>query len=311
MLEKKNTIGHVRSSVFQIKPVHVDRMPHTHGEFRPGPVFATLVCLVAGALTAYYFRTMRKNRPVLDPATFRAFPLVEKTVVSHNSCIYRFALPHSTSVLNLPIGQHVSIGAVIDGKEIVRSYTPISTNEEHGHFDLLIKTYENGNISRHVDACKIGGTVDFRGPKGFFTYERNMKRSLGMIAGGTGIAPMFQIILAIMRDPLDKTEVRLIYANVAENDILLKAELDLWAEQYPDQFQVHYVLNQAPEGWKGSIGFVTPELMGDFLPSPLDETKLLLCGPPPMISAMKKAAVLLGYEKAKPVSKLVDQVFVF
>jgi len=30
-----------------------------------------------------------------------------------------------------------------------------------------------------------------------------------------------------------------------------------------------------------------------------------------MISAMKKAAVELGFEKAKPVSKLVDQVFAF
>jgi len=39
--------------------------------------------------------------------------------------------------------------------------------------------------------------------------------------------------------------------------------------------------------------------------------KLLMCGPPPMISAMKKAAESLGYEKARPVSKLADQVFCF
>lgn len=39
--------------------------------------------------------------------------------------------------------------------------------------------------------------------------------------------------------------------------------------------------------------------------------KLLLCGPPPMVSAMKKATEALGYAKAKPVSKLEDQVFCF
>lgn len=39
--------------------------------------------------------------------------------------------------------------------------------------------------------------------------------------------------------------------------------------------------------------------------------KLLICGPPPMVSAMKKAAVSMGYDKANPVSKLGDQVFCF
>ncbi len=39
--------------------------------------------------------------------------------------------------------------------------------------------------------------------------------------------------------------------------------------------------------------------------------KLLICGPPPMVSAMKKATESLGYTKARPVSKLEDQVFCF
>lgn len=39
--------------------------------------------------------------------------------------------------------------------------------------------------------------------------------------------------------------------------------------------------------------------------------KILICGPPPMVSAMKKATELLGYTKARPVSKLPDQVFCF
>lgn len=280
-------------------------------EANPLVVFATAVCLIGGFIALYFYRQNQKNTPVLDPVRFRGFPLVEKTAVSHNSAIYRFGLPRSSDTLNLPIGQHVSIGATIDGKEIVRSYTPISTNEERGYFDLLIKTYENGNISRHVDACKVGDHVNFRGPKGFFMYTPNLVRLLGMIAGGTGIAPMYQIISAIMRNPQDRTVIKLIYANVTDQDILLKSELDKWAHQHPNQFKVHYVLNQAPEKWEGSVGFVTPELMGEFLPPALDNTKLLLCGPPPMISAMKKAAVLLGYEKARPVSKLADQVFVF
>ena len=47
------------------------------------------------------------------------------------------------------------------------------------------------------------------------------------------------------------------------------------------------------------------------MPAPAKDIKILLCGPPPMVSAMKKATESLGYEKPRPVSKLEDQVFCF
>jgi hypothetical protein len=52
---------------------------------------------------------------------------------------YRFGLPNKDDVLGLPIGQHISIMAEINGKQISRSYTPTSSDEDKGHFDLLIK----------------------------------------------------------------------------------------------------------------------------------------------------------------------------
>lgn len=48
-----------------------------------------------------------------------------------------------------------------------------------------------------------------------------------------------------------------------------------------------------------------------WLPKAAHDVKLLLCGPPPMVSGLKKASQSLGYEKARPVSKLDDQVFAF
>lgn len=280
-------------------------------ETNPLVVLATVVAIIASFIALYYFQKNKKPQPVLSPTEFRKFPLIEKIRVSHNSCIYKFGLPKSTDRLGLPIGQHISISAIIDGKEVVRSYTPISNDDQLGSFDLLIKTYENGNISRYVESKKIGETIDVRGPKGFFTYTPNMRKSLGMVAGGTGIAPMYQVLTAILDDPTDKTKISLVYANVAENDILLKAELEDLEAKHSDQLKIHYVLNNAPENWKGSIGFVTPEIMDAHLPKNHEDTNLLICGPPPMVSAIKKAAQTLGYPKAKPVSKLGDQVFVF
>ncbi|QIW96082.1 hypothetical protein AMS68_001600 [Peltaster fructicola] len=263
-----------------------------------------------------------KVRQVLNPEQFQSYPLSDKTVLSHNTAIYRFKLPTEHSILGLPIGQHISIGATLDvtdpktntteRKQVVRSYTPVSSDNEPGHFDLLIKSYPTGNISKHFATLKIGDTVDVKGPKGAMVYTANMNKHIGMIAGGSGITPMLQVARAVVRGRSkgDTTQVDLIFANVNEEDILLRDDLDKLARE-DDKFRVYYVLNNPPAGWTGGSGFVTPEMIKERFPAPSAENKVLICGPPPMVSAMKKATESLGYDKAKPVSKLPDQVFCF
>ena len=180
---------------------------------------------------------------------------------------YRFNLPSPTDILGLPIGQHISVAAMIEGqpKEVVRSYTPISSDENPGHFDLLIKSYPTGNISKHMASMKIGQTLKVKGPKGAMVYTPNLVRHLGMIAGGTGITPMLQIIRAIIRNRprnggSDTTEVDLVFANVNQEDILLREDLDALVKD-DDGFRVHYVLNNPPEMWDGGVGFVTPDII--------------------------------------------------
>ncbi len=52
---------------------------------------------------------------------------------------YKFQLPTPTSYLGLPIGQHISVIAEINGKNIMRSYTPTTLDDDLGHFDLVVK----------------------------------------------------------------------------------------------------------------------------------------------------------------------------
>lgn len=52
---------------------------------------------------------------------------------------YRFGLPRPDDILGLPIGQHISVEAEIGGKKVVRSYTPTSSDDDKGHFDLMVK----------------------------------------------------------------------------------------------------------------------------------------------------------------------------
>jgi cytochrome-b5 reductase len=271
---------------------------------------------LAGILAAYNFWAMQ-IKTVLKPDVFQEFLLQEKIIISHNVAIYRVKLPSPRSILGLPIGKHVSIGADIpqpDGsvKEIVRSYTPISGDHQPGYVDLLIKSYPQGNISKHMASLGVGQKVRLRGPKGAFNYTPNMVRHFGMIAGGTGITPMLQIMRAVVRGRPDGdvTKVDLIFANVTPQDILLKEDLDALAKE-DEHINVHYVLDKPPEGWTGGVGYVTADMITKWLPQPADDVKILLCGPPPMISGLKKTTESLGYKKARPVSKLEDQVFAF
>jgi len=156
-----------------------------------------------------------------------------------------------------------------------------------------------------------GVTIKVKGPKGQMKYTPNMVREIGMLAGGTGITPMLQIIRAILKDPEDNTRVTLIYANISTDDILLRDDLESLAKKYPEKFHLHLVVERAPEGWTGAIGFITEAMIREHCPSPAGDIKILICGPPPMVSAMKRHTEAIGYDKPRVISKLEDQVFAF
>jgi len=276
------------------------------------PALATAGLLILSACVLVYINLKSLSRaPVLDSKSWKEFSLHSKIIVSPNTALYRFALPRKDDVLGLPIGQHISVAAKIDGKDIVRSYTPTSSDDDLGHFDLLVKTYEKGNISRYLSLLKIGDKIRVRGPKGQFRYQPGLCKHIGMIAGGTGITPMLQIIRAVLKNASDNTKLSLIYANVNDSDILLKKELDELAAAHSSRFKVFYVLNNPPTGWQGGVGFVSKEQVQVHLFPAAVDGKVLLCGPPPMMNAMKKHLEELKFQAPRAISKLEDQVFLF
>lgn len=263
---------------------------------------------------------------LLDPAAFKKFTIASVTDVSHNVKIFRIALPEGRS-LELPISSCVVAKAPIDGKDVFRPYTPISSNLARGYFDLMIKTYPQGVMSKHFHTLKAGDAVELKGPIAKIAVTPNLKRRLGMIAGGTGIAPMLQVINAIVEDPVDQTEVSLVFANATPDDILLKSTLDSLAARYPAKLKVHYVVEAATGSvgnvtpGKGadanvSLGRVSPQLLATTMPAPSADSMVFVCGPPPMMEAVSGSKAKdysqgevggmllgLGYKK--------DQVFKF
>lgn len=253
----------------------------------------------------------KDNPPVLDSRVFREFPLVQKEKLSHDSYRFVFALPNKTDSIGIPTGQHVSVRAKINGVTVQRSYTPTSNNSDLGRLELVVKIYADGKLTSHLASLQLQSNVEFAGPKGAMKYHSGLCKNIGMVAGGSGITPMYQVIRAVCEDDADSTTMSLLYANRTEEDILLRAELDNFAKKYPHKFKVHYLLDKPPANWAYGTGYVTKDLIKERLPGPSADTKILLCGPPGMIKATTGNLVDLGFTKPGAMSKATDQVFQF
>ncbi|PLB39783.1 cytochrome b5 [Aspergillus candidus] len=248
----------------------------------------------------------------LQPKEYRPLPLVAKEALSPNVYRFVFQLPRKSDVIGLPIGQHVAIKATIDGQTVSRSYTPTSNNLDLGTLELVIKCYPDGLLTgKYLANLEVGDKVLFRGPKGAMRYKKGLCKKIGMIAGGTGITPMYQLIRAICENDRDTTEIHLIYANRSEEDILLREELEEFASSYPKTLKVWYMLDHPPQDWKYGKGYVTKDVMRKILPAPSPETRIMLCGPPGMVNASKKGLAELGFQAPGPVAKMTDQIFCF
>lgn len=249
----------------------------------------------------------------LSKSEARLFRLTSKRQLTPDTAEYTFAFPpgHGMDRLGLAPASCLTTAAEIEGETVRRPYTPTSPSGRIGSMSLVVKSYPEGKISKHFAKLEPGALVPFKGPYQKFEYKPNEKKYLGMIAGGSGITPMLQIITAILENPRDNTEVRLIFANRTPEDIILKSTLDALAWKHAN-FKVLYTVDKGGEEWDGCSGFVSRDMVRSLLPPPTDETKILVCGPPGMMKAVsggkgKKGAqgdlggllAHMGYDKSQ------------
>ncbi|KAH7289887.1 hypothetical protein KP509_30G022700 [Ceratopteris richardii] len=228
------------------------------------------------------------HKSALKPNEWISFKLAETIKVSANTNIYRFTFSDNEK-LGLEVASclltRAQIGHKSDGKPnyVIRPYTPISPPDSRGYFDLMVKIYPQGKMSSHIGSLKPGDTLEVKGPISKILYKPNMKKNIGMIAGGTGITPMLQIIDAIVNNKDDLTKVSLIYANISPEDILLKEKLDVLAAKNPN-FKVYYTVDKPTSDWNGGSGYITKDMVLKGMPTPSDDTLILVCGPPGMMN---------------------------
>lgn len=172
-------------------------------------------------------------------------------------------------------------------------------------------------MSTHLHDMTPGQSLDVKGPLPKYPWSENKHEHIALVAGGTGITPMYQLTRAIFNNPNDKTKVTLVFGNVSEEDILLRKEFAELENTYPQRFRAFYVLDKPPKDWPGSSGFIDKNLLKTVLPEPKSENvKIFVCGPPGLMNAIsgnkvspKDQGELAGVLKELGYNK--DQVYKF
>jgi len=296
---------------------------------------------ILAMIVVIYNIVSKKKPPVFLTNERQTVPLIDKVALSHDTRRFRFGLPSKEHILGLPVGQHFilyapNVTGLVKGEwngrpdaeegetEIERKYTPTSSDRDAGYFDLVIKVYnkgekpqfpDGGKMSQYLESLEVGkDSIHMRGPTGRINYkgfghftigkkEIPKKANIGLMAGGTGITPMLQVITAVLSNPADTTKMSLLYANQTEDDILVRDELDALAAKHPNNLKVWYTVDRPPEEWKFSTGFITTDMIKERLPAPGPETIVLMCGPPPMVKFACQANLdTLGYLKEDQVA---------
>ena len=213
---------------------------------------------------------------------------------THDTKTFSFALPDDATLDMLP-GDHLYIHAIIDGKSARRPYTPSSVPGTTGFFDLTVKRYDTGGVSKYLHARRPGDRVLMNGPNSGGHWIDGLAKQVGFVAGGTGITPMIAIIRWILGQNL-AVELFLVFANKAEADIIFRDEWDEDVRKHAS-FHCYHVLEQPPAGWSQGTGRITEAMLREHLPPPGPDTVIFLCGPPPMADALEAALKVIGHSE--------------
>lgn len=203
------------------------------------------------------------------------------------------SLTHDVKVLQVekPAGYSFIPGQATDvsvntpeQKNRKRPFTFTGLNHDP-YLEFIIKIYpSHKGVTNEIDKLVPGDELIIRNAWGAISY----KGPGTFIAGGAGITPF----VSIFRDLKTKNQLRgnrLIFANKTKADIIMEKELGellgsdfiniLSDEEHPDYYH----------------GMISEEFLrantGDF------NSKFYLCGPPPMMKALKGQLANLGVGK--------------
>jgi CDP-4-dehydro-6-deoxyglucose reductase, E3 len=199
-----------------------------------------------------------------------------------------------TERLQFMAGQYIDI-LMKDGKR--RSFSLANPPHEDQKLELHIRYYEGGLFSEYAfNDLKNKTLLRIEGPLGQFTLHES-DRSIIMIAGGTGFAP----VKSLVEYSLEKNDARPLHIYWGA-----RTKTDLYFDDIAKQWSIdHKHIKYSPvlsetdniNDWKGKTGFVHEAVLADY--ADLSEYDIYACGPPPMINAVVESFPEQGLDKKR------------
>uniref|UniRef100_A0A8C6KK41 Cytochrome b5 reductase 4 n=1 Tax=Nothobranchius furzeri TaxID=105023 RepID=A0A8C6KK41_NOTFU len=217
---------------------------------------------------------------------YRDCVLASKAEVNHNSQLFRLHFPQGT-VLQVPVGRHVFLKALIQDTDVVRPYTPVGQSlvaaSHHSSQDsdlyLMIKVYPDGVFTKYLNSLRVGDHISVSGPEGVFSLRcfRDVT-NLYLLAAGTGFTPMARLISLVLQENTIRL-TKLLFFNRREEDILWRSQLSELAAK-DERFQVEHILSEPSDSWTNRTGRVDEAMLKELLVRPSESRcYVCVCGP--------------------------------
>jgi ferredoxin-NADP reductase/ferredoxin len=200
---------------------------------------------------------------------------------------------------NLPFtflpGQFLTFSVEIAGKRVRRSYTIASSPAQTGYVEVTVKRQEHGAVSCHLhDHVAVGSLLDISAPAGRFTFTGE-RESIVLIAGGVGMTPMMSVI-RYLTDISFPGDIFLLFGARSTEDFIFREELEYLQRRHPNLHIAATMSRAEGTAWMGPEGPISKEFIARAVPE-IAGRHVHLCGPPPMMEAIKAELADLGVPK--------------
>jgi ferredoxin-NADP reductase/sterol desaturase/sphingolipid hydroxylase (fatty acid hydroxylase superfamily) len=199
-------------------------------------------------------------------------------------------------------GQHLTIKVTIKGETLYRTFSISSIPNTDNLLTLTIKKIKGGKITNYLaEHLKVGDSLEVTAPSGQFYLnpEPAHQNNYVMIAGGSGITPIYSMIGTILKfEP--KSKITLLYANRTSSSIIFKEKIEQWTREFSRQFKVKHFLNEEENPQNAIKGYITRISLEEMV-NHYDKNKLdfYLCGPEIMTNKLIEDLAYLGIAKEK------------
>lgn len=177
-------------------------------------------------------------------------------------------------------GQFLTLRLPVGNRHVRRCYSMSSAPATDDAPRVTVKRIAAGVGSNWIcDNIKAGDTIDVLPPSGMFTPRAGLDDNFLLLAGGSGITPVFSILRSALHEGSGR--IVLLYMNRDESSVIFRKELMALAATYPTRLQVIH--------WLDSVQGVPSLAQLAELARPFADGHAFICGPGPFMDAAVEA----------------------